>query len=173
MTIGAVLRSFRWLAVLAGVSVCAAAQAAPSRVSGGRFGDVTVAWPSGELRGFVVLFSAEKGWSAADEQAAPTLAVMRPTLRPIRTPAISSSETRRRSAISSSGSCNPFAISRLSSPARDKVRRSSSMYWPRHPPTRSLVPCRSMLRGHWTGVSIPALPIRRSAVQAYCRGSSN
>jgi type IV secretory pathway VirJ component len=74
MTIGAVLRSFRWLAVLAGVSVCAAAQAAPSRVSGGRFGDVTVAWPSGELRGFVVLFSAEKGWSAADEQAAQALA---------------------------------------------------------------------------------------------------
>ncbi|MBC8830761.1 virulence factor family protein, partial [Escherichia coli] len=39
-------------------------------VSGGRYGPVTVTRPSGPLRGFVVLFSREAGWNAADQQAA-------------------------------------------------------------------------------------------------------
>ena len=43
-------------------------------VSGGRYGPVTVTKPSGPLRGFVVLFSREAGWNAADQQAADALA---------------------------------------------------------------------------------------------------
>ncbi|WP_269501001.1 virulence factor family protein [Burkholderia sp. IMCC1007] len=43
-------------------------------VSGGRYGPVTVTKPNGPLRGFVVLFSREAGWSAADQQAADALA---------------------------------------------------------------------------------------------------
>jgi type IV secretory pathway VirJ component len=74
MTLHAALSKFRWLAVLAGLSFCIAAQAAESRVSGGRYGDVTVQWPQGEMRGFVVLFSAGKGWTDADTQAARALA---------------------------------------------------------------------------------------------------
>lgn len=74
MTFHAALSKFKWLAVLAGLSFCVAAQAAESRVSGGRYGDVTVEWPQGEMRGFVVLFSAGKGWTDADTQAARALA---------------------------------------------------------------------------------------------------
>ena len=77
MTLHAAFRKFKWLALLAGASsLCAGvgAHAAESRVSGGRYGDVTVEWPQGEMRGFVVLFSAGKGWSAADAQAAHALA---------------------------------------------------------------------------------------------------
>jgi type IV secretory pathway VirJ component len=58
----------------AAACVCTGAQAAASHISGGRYGDVTVDWPQGEMRGFVVLFSAGKGWSAADAQAAHALA---------------------------------------------------------------------------------------------------
>ena len=43
-------------------------------VSGGRYVPVTVTKPSGPLRGFVVLFSREAGWNAADQQAAEALA---------------------------------------------------------------------------------------------------
>ncbi len=76
MTWHAVARKFRRLAALAGASLCVfgAAHAAESQVSGGRYGEVTVAWPEGEMRGFVILFSAGKGWSAADAQAAQALA---------------------------------------------------------------------------------------------------
>lgn len=75
MTFHAVLKAIKWLAVLASASsVCIGAQAAETRVSGGRYGEVTVEWPQGEMRGFVVLFSAGKGWTAADSQAAHALA---------------------------------------------------------------------------------------------------
>lgn len=78
MTLHAAFRKFKWLALLAGASsLCIGAHAADSRVthvSGGRYGDVTVNWPQGEMRGFVVLFSAGKGWSTADSQAARALA---------------------------------------------------------------------------------------------------
>jgi type IV secretory pathway VirJ component len=43
-------------------------------VSGGRYGDVELARPSGALRGFVVLFSNRSGWSHADQDAAEALA---------------------------------------------------------------------------------------------------
>ena len=58
----------------AGMLVCSAVHAEPAHMSGGRYGDVAVVWPTGELRGFVVLFSAGKGWKAADQQAAEALA---------------------------------------------------------------------------------------------------
>jgi type IV secretory pathway VirJ component len=78
MTFHAALKKIKWLAVLAGVSsMCMGAQAAESHathISGGRYGDVTVQWPRGEMRGFVVLFSAGHGWTAADAQAAHALA---------------------------------------------------------------------------------------------------
>ncbi len=74
MKFGAVSRRFKWLAVLAGLSFCISAVAAESRVSGGRYGDVAVEWPQGEMRGFVVLFSGGKGWTDADTQAARALA---------------------------------------------------------------------------------------------------
>lgn len=74
MTMGVVWRTFRHLAVAAGVVACATAHAGESRVHGGRYGEVAVAWPEGELRGFVVLFSAGNGWSPADQQAADALA---------------------------------------------------------------------------------------------------
>jgi len=67
-------RAKRLAVVVAGVCFCITAQAAESRVSGGRYGDVAVEWPHGEMRGFVVLFSAGKGWSDADAQAARALA---------------------------------------------------------------------------------------------------
>ena len=61
MTLHAALTRFKWLALLAGASwLCMGAHAAESRVShvshvsGGRYGDVTVEWPQGEMRGFVV-----------------------------------------------------------------------------------------------------------------------
>ncbi len=65
----------KWLVALAaGMSFCVAGHAAESRVSGGRYGDVTVEWPQGPMRGFVVLFSAGKGWAEDDAQAARALA---------------------------------------------------------------------------------------------------
>jgi type IV secretory pathway VirJ component len=74
MTFRVALSKVKWVAVLAAASLCMAAHAAQSRVSGGRYGDVTVQWPQGEIRAFVVLFSAGKGWTDADEQAARALA---------------------------------------------------------------------------------------------------
>lgn len=74
MTIRLAVRKFGSLAMAAGLLVSGAGHAEPERISGGRYGDVTVAWPAGELRGFVVLFSAGKGWKAADQQAAEALA---------------------------------------------------------------------------------------------------
>ncbi|WP_049020542.1 AcvB/VirJ family lysyl-phosphatidylglycerol hydrolase, partial [Burkholderia cenocepacia] len=61
--------------MLAGAA-CATQPAAvkAETVSGGRYGPVTVTRPSGPLRGFVVLFSREGGWRAADQQAADALA---------------------------------------------------------------------------------------------------
>jgi type IV secretory pathway VirJ component len=50
------------------------ASAATTHVSGGRYGDVTVTKPSGAMRGFTVLFSADKHWSAADQTRASALA---------------------------------------------------------------------------------------------------
>jgi type IV secretory pathway VirJ component len=50
-----------------------AAQATET-VSGGRYGPVTVTQPAGAMRGFVVLFSRDAGWSAADQAAADALA---------------------------------------------------------------------------------------------------
>jgi type IV secretory pathway VirJ component len=41
---------------------------------GGNYGDVSFTKPVGPMRGFVVLFSEQTGWSAADNQAADTLA---------------------------------------------------------------------------------------------------
>ncbi len=61
--------------MLAGAASAAQPVAAkPETVSGGRYGPVTVTKPSGPLRGFVVLFSRERGWGAADQQAADALA---------------------------------------------------------------------------------------------------
>ncbi len=78
MTFHAAFRQIKWLALLAGVSsLCTgvlAAESHVSHVSGGRYGDVAVEWPQGEMRGFVVLFSSGKGWTPADAQAAHVLA---------------------------------------------------------------------------------------------------
>jgi len=74
MKLRTVSSRFKWLAVLSGLFLCLTAQAAESRVSGGRYGDVAVEWPTGEIRGFVVLFSGGKGWTDADTQAARALA---------------------------------------------------------------------------------------------------
>ncbi|QGZ64539.1 virulence factor family protein [Paraburkholderia acidisoli] len=43
-------------------------------VPGGRYGEVAVTKPTGEMRGFAVLFSADKHWSAADQTRATALA---------------------------------------------------------------------------------------------------
>lgn len=74
MKFHAVLSKSTWLLAVASASLCMVAHAAESHVSGGRYGDVTVEWPQGEMRGFVVLFSAGKGWTDADAQAARALA---------------------------------------------------------------------------------------------------
>ncbi|MBP0590599.1 virulence factor family protein [Paraburkholderia sp. LEh10] len=73
------MQKFYRLAALASVSLCALAAVAPTAhayetVSGGRYGQVTVTRPAGEVRGFVVLFSRETGWNPADQQAADALA---------------------------------------------------------------------------------------------------
>ncbi|SAK93475.1 bacterial virulence protein VirJ [Caballeronia fortuita] len=61
------------LAVVCGVYVTGAAHAAES-IPGGRYGQVTLTKPSGDMTGFVVLFSGKNGWTAADSQAADALA---------------------------------------------------------------------------------------------------
>ncbi|MFC0397086.1 virulence factor family protein [Paraburkholderia rhizosphaerae] len=43
-------------------------------VSGGRYGDVAVTKPAGDMHGFVVLFSDARGWTPSDQQAADALA---------------------------------------------------------------------------------------------------
>jgi type IV secretory pathway VirJ component len=43
-------------------------------VAGGRYGNVAVTKPAGDMRGFVVLFSEAGGWTASDQQAADALA---------------------------------------------------------------------------------------------------
>ncbi|MFM0236135.1 virulence factor family protein [Paraburkholderia sediminicola] len=69
------LHPFCRVAVAAGLLAgSAAALAATTTVSGGRYGDVTVTQPAGPMRGFVVLYSAATGWSAADQQTADALA---------------------------------------------------------------------------------------------------
>jgi type IV secretory pathway VirJ component len=72
-------QKFYRLAALASVSLCSLAGIASTAhayetVSGGLYGRVTVTKPAGEVHGFVVLFSRESGWSAADQQAADALA---------------------------------------------------------------------------------------------------
>lgn len=70
----------RALAACAGMMLAGAAWATQpaaakvQTVSGGRYGPVTVTKPDGALRGFVVLFSRDSGWSAADQAAADALA---------------------------------------------------------------------------------------------------
>ncbi|WP_179404451.1 virulence factor family protein [Burkholderia guangdongensis] len=63
-------------AVLACAALACGAVAAHAAemVSGGRYGPVTVTKPAGAMRGFVVLFSRDEGWSAADQDAADALA---------------------------------------------------------------------------------------------------
>ena len=73
-----ILQKFYRLAALASVSLCSLAGVVPAAhayetVTGGRYGQVTVTKPTGEVRGFVVLFSRESGWSPADQQAADAL----------------------------------------------------------------------------------------------------
>ena len=74
-----IMQKFYRLAALASVSLCSLAGVVPTAhayetVSGGRYGQVTVTKPTGDVRGFVVLFSRESGWNPADQQAADALA---------------------------------------------------------------------------------------------------
>ena len=78
MTVWAVASRIRWGAAAAALVLCASVQAADhpaeTHVAGGRYGEVSVAWPDGEPRGFVVLFSSQAGWTPADQAAARALA---------------------------------------------------------------------------------------------------
>ncbi len=58
-----------WLAV-AGLFVAPTAHA----IDGGRFGEVKLAEPQGEVRGFVILFADRGGWTATDDAVARALA---------------------------------------------------------------------------------------------------
>jgi type IV secretory pathway VirJ component len=60
-------------AALVGVAMINAAHAAES-IPGGRYGQVALTKPVGDMTGFVVLFSEKSGWNAADQQAADALA---------------------------------------------------------------------------------------------------
>ncbi|BBU29524.1 virulence factor [Burkholderia sp. THE68] len=60
-------------AVVCGVALSGFAHAAES-ISGGRYGQVTLTKPTGEMTGFVVLFSEKSGWTPSDQQAADALA---------------------------------------------------------------------------------------------------
>jgi len=62
------------MAFACGASAVQTLAAKAQTVSGGRYGAVTVTRPEGPLRGFVVMFSREGGWSVADQQAADALA---------------------------------------------------------------------------------------------------
>ncbi|SAL11751.1 bacterial virulence protein VirJ [Caballeronia turbans] len=61
------------VAAVCGVSMFSAAHAAES-ISGGRYGQVTLTKPTGDMTGFVVLFSEQSGWTPADQEAAAALA---------------------------------------------------------------------------------------------------
>ncbi|WP_321793603.1 virulence factor family protein [Caballeronia sp. J97] len=61
------------MAAVCGVSAAGMAHAAES-ISGGRYGQVTLTKPTGDMTGFVVLFSEKSGWTKADQQAADALA---------------------------------------------------------------------------------------------------
>ncbi|EKS66659.1 MULTISPECIES: AcvB/VirJ family lysyl-phosphatidylglycerol hydrolase [Caballeronia] len=61
------------VAAVCGVSVTGMAHAAES-ISGGRYGQVQLTKPAGDMTGFVVLFSEKSGWTPADQQAADALA---------------------------------------------------------------------------------------------------
>ena len=61
------------LAAVCGVSLFGAAHAAEA-ISGGRYGQVMLTKPTGDMTGFVVLFSEKGGWTPADQQAADALA---------------------------------------------------------------------------------------------------
>ncbi len=54
--------------------LAAHAAGAPSTLAGGRYGDVAVTKPVGEMRGFVVLFSAGAHWASSDQASADALA---------------------------------------------------------------------------------------------------
>ena len=58
----------------AALSLALLSTAHAGTIPGGRYGQVTLTKPVGEMRGFVVLFSEQGGWSAADQQAADALA---------------------------------------------------------------------------------------------------
>nr|WP_244197905.1 AcvB/VirJ family lysyl-phosphatidylglycerol hydrolase [Caballeronia ptereochthonis] len=47
---------------------------AAESIAGGRYGQVTLTKPAGDMTGFVVLFSDKGGWTPADQQAADALA---------------------------------------------------------------------------------------------------
>ncbi len=66
---------------LAGKATAASAASQPAtlvgtmgRMPGGRYGEVSVVRPEGDVHGFVVLYSAAGGWSAADQATAEALA---------------------------------------------------------------------------------------------------
>lgn len=71
------IHSCKKLAALAAAAVCGMSMfgaAHATTIAGGRYGQVTLTKPAGELTGFVVLFSDKTGWSPADTQAADALA---------------------------------------------------------------------------------------------------
>jgi type IV secretory pathway VirJ component len=61
------------VAAVCGVSATGMAHADES-ISGGRYGQVKLTKPTGDMTGFVVLFSEKSGWTLADQQAADALA---------------------------------------------------------------------------------------------------
>ncbi|SAL13511.1 virulence factor family protein [Caballeronia telluris] len=58
----------------AALSLALLSTAHAGTIPGGRYGQVTLTKPVGDMRGFVVLFSEKSGWSPADQQAADALA---------------------------------------------------------------------------------------------------
>ena len=64
----------KFLLKVAAVSLALISAAHAATIPGGRYGQVTLTKPVGEMRGFVVLFSEKSGWSPADQQAADALA---------------------------------------------------------------------------------------------------
>jgi type IV secretory pathway VirJ component len=64
------------MTVFAGLATIGAVHAthAAETIPGGRYGQVTLTKPVGEMTGFIVLFSEKSGWNAADQQTADALA---------------------------------------------------------------------------------------------------
>jgi len=65
------------LAALAAAALCSCSMMAAAHantIAGGRYGQVSLTKPVGEMTGFVVLLSEKSGWSASDQQAADALA---------------------------------------------------------------------------------------------------